>query len=202
MRLFHLSLAATVLLLTACQTARAPQQPRPYPEPPVVTPGGGSQPAPEPGPTSVTPVLPELIPPPVEVVPPMRPIPNYPRRAEEVSSPPVSALVRQARQQRAAGKPEQAVALLERALRIESRNAFVLAALGQAYLAQKNYRQAENMAQKSNVVARGNVWVELDNWRTIAAARRGRGEYASAEVAQAQADALDLWLNPPSTPQP
>src|SRR3546814_20444286 len=71
---------------------------------------------------------------------------------------------------RKAGQPDQAAGTLERALRIEPRNYFVWSALAQAYLAQKNYAQAESMAQKSNALARGNVYVALENWKTISAA--------------------------------
>ena len=67
-------------------------------------------------------------------------------------------------------------------------------ALGQSYLAQKNYSQAESVAQKSNVLARGNVWVELENWRTIAAARAASGNAIGALQAQARVDELTQWL--------
>ena len=49
-------------------------------------------------------------------------------------------------------------------------HAFVWSLLGEAYLAQDNFAQADSVAAKSNALARGNAYAELNNWRTIAAA--------------------------------
>lgn len=127
-------------------------------------------------------------------------LPEYPRTADEVSSAAVTALMRQARAALDSGKPDQAAATLERALRIEPRNYFVWSMLGQVYLAQSNYSQAASVADKSNALARGNVYVELENWRTIAAARRASGDAAGAEMAQARVADLERWLYAPSAP--
>ncbi len=121
-------------------------------------------------------------------------MPAYPRSAEEISGAAVTALMRQARAALGTGRPDQAAAALERALRIEPRNYFVWSMLGQAYLAQNNFGQASNIAGKSNALARGNVYVELENWRTIAAARRGLGDAAGAEAASRQVRELEQWL--------
>ncbi|HEY0974824.1 MAG TPA: tetratricopeptide repeat protein [Solimonas sp.] len=183
-----------LLLASACTTSRGTKEVWPYPEPPVSgqpqTPSGRPTPGapiPDDRPASGTPI-------PSEDGPAMRPVPEYPRNAEAVSGAAVASLIRQARTQREAGRPDQAAASLERALRIEPRNYFTWSALGQTYLAQKNYAQAESVAQKSNVLARGNVWVELENWRTIAAAREARGEALGALEAQTRADELAQWL--------
>jgi hypothetical protein len=196
-------LRATVALvavwLGACTTPQPYTPPRG--EPGVVVPGEPApgvtipdatgeipQPLPEPGPGAV-----------VEEVP-SRPIPDYPRTAEQISGAAVTALIRQARAARLAGNPDQAAAALERALRIEPRNYFVWSALGQTYLAQKNYAQAESVAQKSTVLARGNVWVELENWKTIASARQARGDAVGALQAQTRVDELTQWLMPAAPP--
>ncbi|MFP5304266.1 MAG: tetratricopeptide repeat protein [Gammaproteobacteria bacterium] len=126
--------------------------------------------------------------------------PEYPRTPDEVSSAAVTALMRQARAALDSGKPDQASAALERALRIEPRNYFVWSMLGQVYLAQNNYSQAASVADKSNALARGNVYVELENWRTIAAARRATGDAAGAEMAQARVADLERWLYARSAP--
>lgn len=196
-------LSLLALTLAACQTPRSGRPdpaPPPTPTPGVVVPG---QPAPILVPEdsdAVPQPLPEAAPGAVEVSPPLRPVPDYPRSAEQVSGAAVTSLIRQARAQRQAGQPDQAAASLERALRIEPRNYFVWSALGQTYLAQKNYAQAESVAQKSTVLARGNVWVELENWKTIAIARQARGDAVGALQAQARVDELAAWLMPAAAP--
>jgi len=44
--------------------------------------------------------------------------------------------------------------------------------------------QAEHKAQRSNSFARGNPWIEVENWRLIAAARQERGDLAGARQAR------------------
>lgn len=120
--------------------------------------------------------------------------PQYPRSAEDISSAAVTSLMRQARSALSAGQPDQAAAVLERALRIEPRNYFVWSMLGQTYLAQGNYTQADSVARKSNALARGNVYAEVVNWRTIAAARQGLGDGMGAQAAHARVLELEQWL--------
>lgn len=120
--------------------------------------------------------------------------PGQPQRAEDISGAAVTSLMRQARSALDGGEPQQAASALERALRIEPRNYFVWSLLGQAYLAQDNYRQADSVAAKSNALARGNAYVELSNWRTIAAAREALGDGAGAGAAQARLRELEQWL--------
>nr|WP_240954221.1 tetratricopeptide repeat protein [Solimonas marina] len=103
--------------------------------------------------------------------------------------------MKKANEYRAAGQPDQAAGVLERALRIEPRNYFVWSALGQAYLAQKNYAQAESVAQKSTALARGNYYVALENWKTIQAARMARGDAAGAALAGAQVASLQAQIS-------
>ncbi len=121
-------------------------------------------------------------------------LPAYPR-AEDISGAAVTSLMRQARAALDAGQPAQAAAPLERALRIEPRNYFVWSLLAKSYLAQKNYSQADNIAGKSNALARGNIYVEIENWTTISAARAAMGDAAGADVAQQRLAALQQRLN-------
>jgi len=109
---------------------------------------------------------------------------GYPRSAEAVSGPAVLRLLEQSREALADARPEQAIAALETALDIEPRNPFVWQQLASTHLAQHLPDQAENKAQRSNSFARGNPWIEAENWRLIAAARQERGDLAGARVAR------------------
>ena len=194
-----LLLSVTALVLSACATPPGKHE-RSYPQQPggrptQTLPQRPSLPSePMPGmPSPLPPAVPEMVPQePVVVTPPP---PSAPRSAEAVSGQAVTSLVRQARTQRAAGQPQQAQASLERALRIEPRNYFVWSAMAQAYLDQKNYDQAESVAQKSNSLARGNVYAELENWKTIRAARAARGDAAGAQLAQDRVTALQAAVS-------
>jgi tetratricopeptide (TPR) repeat protein len=109
---------------------------------------------------------------------------GYARSAEEVSGPAVINLLNRARGDLAAGRAEQAVASLETALRIEKRNPFIWQQLAAAHLQRLQPEDAEIVAQRSNSFARGNPYIEVENWRLIAAARRARGDRAGAEEAR------------------
>lgn len=109
---------------------------------------------------------------------------GYARSAEEVSGPAVINLLNQARSDLAAGRAEQAMASLETALQIEKRNPFVWQQMAQAHLRRHQPDDAEITAQRSNGFARGNPYIEIENWRVIAAARQARGDRAGAEQAR------------------
>lgn len=201
-RLFLLLLTLTAL--AACQTQKGRHDGVwPYPEPPgpggpytnpdgtpVPLPGAEGQPAPAAGDSQVA------------MINTSRPLPNVPKSAEEISKPPVLALIRQARQARSSGRPDQAQAYLERALRIDQRDYFAWSALAATYLDQKNYEQAVSVAQKSNSLARGNIYVELDNYRVMQLAREAQGDPGGALQAQARADEIQNWIQSatPATP--
>ncbi|WP_143068949.1 tetratricopeptide repeat protein [Solimonas aquatica] len=149
-------------------------------------------------PTVPEPVIQPLPPPPPPATPRVLPAPSPvsgPRSAEDISGGAVSSLMKQARAYMGAKQPDRAAGVLERALRIEPRNYFVWSALGQAYLGQQNYAQAESMAAKSNALSHGNLYVSLENWKTIAAARQASGDKAGAQEAQATADAIQARLS-------
>jgi len=109
---------------------------------------------------------------------------GYARSAEEVSGPAVINLLNRARGDLAAGRAEQAVASLETALQIERRNPFVWQQLARTHLQRHEHEDAEIVAQRSNSFARGNPYIEIENWRVIAAARGARGDQAGAEQAR------------------
>ena len=93
------------------------------------------------------------------------------------------------------GEPDRAAASLERALRIEPRNYFVWSMLSQIYLDQRQYEQAEAVAGKSNSLARGNFYIELENWKTIAKARDALGDAVGALQAQSKVDELQRKID-------
>jgi tetratricopeptide (TPR) repeat protein len=119
---------------------------------------------------------------------------SYARSAEEVSGPAVISLLNRARGDLAAGRAEQAMASLETALQIEKKNPFVWQQLAQAHLKRHDMDDAEITAQRSNSFARGNPYIEIENWRVIAAARQARGDAAGAEQAREKVAELQYRL--------
>ncbi|MDX1605554.1 MAG: tetratricopeptide repeat protein [Candidatus Competibacterales bacterium] len=103
----------------------------------------------------------------------------------------VVALLDSAANHVGAGQMDQAAAALERALRIEPRNATIWHDLGQIRLHQRDFDQAENMFEKSNGLAGSDRALKARNWRMIAIARRAAGNTAGAEAAEAQATVLE-----------
>ncbi|WP_428312236.1 tetratricopeptide repeat protein [Hydrocarboniphaga sp.] len=161
------------------RTIPAPTQPVPPPRQPVpITPG-----TPVPGDPSLA------------MIPPPKTVPTYPKAAEDISSQAVVSLMKQARTARAAGQFDQASGALERAQRIEPRNYFVWSSLARVYLDKKDYDNAESVALKSNSLARGNIYVELENWKIIAAARQAQGDAIGALQAQGKADEIQRGIS-------
>ncbi len=70
---------------------------------------------------------------------------------------------------------ERAAALLERALRIEPRNAQLWHRLAKVRLQQGRYAMAESLAQKSNTLAKDNEALKRRNAELIEIARRAVG---------------------------
>ena len=192
-RLTALCLTLLTLAAGGCATQRGQAEkggydwPYPENEPPPSTAGLGSDEGAEP-PQSIA------------ALPSMEPLPDFPRSAEQVSGTAVMALIRQARQARAAGKPDQAQAKLERALKIEPRNYFAWSALAATYLDQKNYEQAASVAGKSNSLARGNIYVELENYRVIQEARLALGQSDASFAAKARAEEIQQRLERAAQP--
>ena len=121
---------------------------------------------------------------------------NFVKGPEQVSGPAVLKLLGQAKGELDAGRMEQAVADLETALNIEPRNPFIWQQMAEAHLAQHLPDQAEHKAQRSNSFARGNPWIEAENWRLIAAARQQRGDLAGARLARERMTEIQETLVP------
>jgi predicted negative regulator of RcsB-dependent stress response len=100
----------------------------------------------------------------------------------------VIALLNKAGDQAAAGQMDQASENLERALRIEPRNPVLWHELARIRLEQGQYRQAENMAAKSNLLTGTNRNLKAKNWRIIGEARNRLGDLQGAREAFQKAE--------------
>jgi tetratricopeptide (TPR) repeat protein len=181
-------LAATAL--AACATQHGQVETATRNAPAIVSPGGPQGGAAAPG--IIQPPQP-----PGGGPTPARPF-SYPRTVQESgASSAVLALYRQAQEARAAGKPDQAGAFLERALRIDARNPFIWQSLAGVHLDLQQPEQAESAAQKSTSLGHGNPYVEAGNWRIIASARQARGDATGAMQAQARAEEVGRTVAPP-----
>lgn len=119
---------------------------------------------------------------------------DAPRSYEQVSSAPVKTLVRQAAIERDAEVPERAAASLERAIRIEPRNAFVWGLLSALRLEMEMPREASALARKSNSLAQTNPFVQLRNWRVIEEAEDEVDDSEDLEEAEARVEHLEDLL--------
>lgn len=109
-------------------------------------------------------------------------------RSEGQPTPPaVLALVREAEASRNGGQLDNAAAILERAIRIQPRNATLWQQLASVRLQQHQPGLAEDLAKKSNVLAQGNRALIQKNWAIIAEARRQKGDTQGAAEADAKA---------------
>ena len=106
------------------------------------------------------------------------------------SHPAVASLVARADDQMQAGDLSAAAASLERALRIDARNAELWSQLAALRLEQGDFWQAAGLAAKSNSLASDDLALQAHNWRLIARARRGEDDLVGAREAEDIADSL------------
>ena len=90
----------------------------------------------------------------------------------------------QARTEANAGRLNNAAASMERAIRLEPKNARLWQELARLRLNQQDYVQAENVALRSNALTRGDFAIRTENWNIIAQAREARGDTAGARSAR------------------
>ena len=192
MTLVRLIALAAALTLAACVA----QPPRSAPDvgavlPPVAPQQGGVVSG-----GSIIPGQPTGQPTPVpDARPPLNP--NLPRNIEgSGAAAPVISLVKAARASLKAGRTDQAGASLERALRIEPRNAWVYQALSQLHIVTQQGEQAESEAKKSISLGKRNPYLDVENWRLLAEARRLRGDAAGAANAEARYQDLQRLIAP------
>lgn len=115
------------------------------------------------------------------------PPPPPPTSEPEPTPPAIVALTRQAEVERRQGHLDQAVARLERALRIQPQNAELWHTLARLRLEQRQPKLAEDLAKKSISLARGGRELLRRNWLLIAEARRQSGDVQGAMAAEREA---------------
>ena len=113
-----------------------------------------------------------------EQPPPVAPAP--PPAKENIA---VAGLMETARADAASGNLAGAAASIERALRIEPRNARLWHELARVRLKQGQHAQAENVAARSNSWAGDDRALRAENWRLIAESRKARGDTEGAQKA-------------------
>ena len=108
-------------------------------------------------------------------------------RTTAPSSPAVVALVSEADRNYKAGNLESAVVTIERALRIEPRNAKLVYKLAALRLKQNKPHLAEDLAKKAALLATGDLVIKKQSWLLIAEARRIYGDNYGANEARKKA---------------
>lgn len=103
----------------------------------------------------------------------------------------VAGLQKDATELNRAGESAKAAAVLERAIRIQPRNPRLWQQLAEVRFSQKQYRQAESLALRSNQYAARAPDIRRTNWLLIANARQQTGNLKGAKAARLQADKLD-----------
>ncbi len=114
--------------------------------------------------------------------------PFEPMEATVPLSPAVGALVSAANQNSKAGDLDSATASMERAIRIEPRNANLFYKLALLRLKQDKPRLAEDLAKKSALLAASDNTLKKHCWLLIAHARELQQDFAGAKEARAKAD--------------
>jgi tetratricopeptide (TPR) repeat protein len=113
--------------------------------------------------------------------------PPKPAAPAPATAPAVIALMREAEASSASGSLDEAAATLERAIRIQPRNAQLWHKLAEIRLKQYQPGLAEDLAKKSNVLAKDDGELARQNWAIIADARRKKGDQQGAAEADAKA---------------
>ena len=124
---------------------------------------------------------------PVAPAPPPQPVQLPPAEITREGNQAVTALLDSADKYVKSNQLDKAGAALERALRIEPRNAGIWHDLAQIRLHQRQYQQAESLASKSNSLATDSRALQSRNWKLIGVARRAAGNSLGADEAEARA---------------
>lgn len=88
------------------------------------------------------------------------------------------------------GRLNLASSLLERALRIEPKNALVWHKLAGVRFKQKHWKLAESLAQKSYLYSSDDMSLQIYNWHLIASARNKQGNIQGARQARERAEQI------------
>ncbi len=116
--------------------------------------------------------------------------PFYPIEATVRLSPVVSALVSAANQNTHAGDLDSAATSIERAIRIEPRNATLFYKLALLRLKQSKPRLAEDLAKKSASLTATDNTLKKHCWLLIAHAREIQQDFSGARAARAKANSF------------
>ena len=109
---------------------------------------------------------------------------SWPGWPEQSNRKAVASLVDQSRTEASAGRLGNAAASMERAIRLEPKNARLWQELARLRLNQRDYAQAEQVAMKANTLTRGDYAMRAENWNIIAQAREARGDMTGARSAR------------------
>jgi tetratricopeptide (TPR) repeat protein len=109
------------------------------------------------------------------------------RAAEPGAGPAPMVLLKRAQALANTGKSAEAVATLERAIRIEPRNPWLWHRLAVLRLQEGQHSPAIELAKRSNVLARGNRRLLAGNWLLVGKARAGLRDVEGAARARARA---------------
>lgn len=120
--------------------------------------------------------------------PPSELTPFQPIEATVRLSPVVTALVSAANQNSNAGDLDSAATSIERAIRIEPRNATLFYKLALLRLKQSKPNLAEDLAKKSALLAATDTTLKKHCWLLIAHAREMQQDFPGAKAARAKAD--------------
>ncbi|MDD5580127.1 MAG: tetratricopeptide repeat protein [Methylobacter sp.] len=115
------------------------------------------------------------------------PTPFAPLESSASLSPAVGALVSAANQNTEAGNLESAVSSIERAIRIEPRNATLFYKLAVLRLKQSKPGLAEDLAKKSALLASSDITLKKHSWLLIAKTREMQKDFTGAKEARAKA---------------
>jgi hypothetical protein len=122
---------------------------------------------------------------------PETPAPFTPLESNAHLSAPVGALVMAAKQSSESGNLESAGAAIERAIRIEPRNATLYYKLAVVRLNQSQPRLAEDLAKKSALLAANDTKLKKHSWLLIAKARELLSNPDGAKAALKKADSFN-----------
>jgi tetratricopeptide (TPR) repeat protein len=103
---------------------------------------------------------------------------------DKQKEPVITALLDDADRFSKQGQTEKAAATIERALRIEPKNALLWHRFAIIRMQQQQWQQAIVMARKSNALAGNNKQLKSDNWGIIAAAYDSLGNKKKANEAR------------------
>ena len=106
------------------------------------------------------------------------------------TSPAVVALINEADRSRGRGDLDGSVVVLERALRIDSRNPTLTYKLAQLRLKQSKPKLAEDLAGKAALLAGGDLDLKRKSWLLIAEARQNQQNFQGAKDAKAKAESF------------